>query len=55
VETLKFIDIDTKEIYDFTVDEMIEEINRDRSGTWSDYNKYDWVEGMVHFTNWRKL
>jgi len=52
---LKFINVDTKEICDFTVDEMIEEINRDRSGTWSDYNKHDWKDGMVNFTNWRKL
>jgi len=32
---------------------ILREINRDRSGTWSPYNKRDWKDGLEAFTEFR--
>ena len=40
-------------LYKMTVVEILEEINRDRSPEWTDYDASDWVEGMNEFTTWR--
>lgn len=33
-----------------TVDEILSEINRDRSEDWIDYDESDWREGMEQWT-----
>jgi hypothetical protein len=36
-----------KEMFFWTVDDILLEINRDRSDGWIDYNKSDWEEGWL--------
>jgi hypothetical protein len=37
----------TKELVSWTVEEILEEINRDRSDDWTPYTKNDWVDGLA--------
>jgi len=37
--------IETGAIENWTVEEIVNEINRDRSGGWQDYTKEDWKDG----------
>ena len=32
------------------LDDILEEINRDRSEEWTDYDETDWREGLAEFT-----
>ena len=50
---IKFKNTETGLIHKFTINEMIKDINRDRSEDWQDYDLSDWKEGMEHFTEWR--
>jgi len=36
-----------------TLEEILAEINRDRSGEWTDYDETDWKEGLTEWTDWR--
>ena len=36
----------------WTLPETLEEINRDRSDEWSDYDEWDWKEGLDTFTEY---
>ena len=36
-----------------SISQIIEEINRDHSDAWLDYDEYDWLEGMYEWTSWR--
>ena len=36
-----------------SVGEILEEINRDRSDSWEDYDEDDWLEGMNQWTSLR--
>jgi len=36
----------------WTLPEILEEINRDRSDEWSDYDEWDWKEGLDNFTEY---
>ena len=44
-KTYKVLYIEENEIHDWTIDDILNQINRDRSGKWTDYNKSDWREG----------
>jgi len=33
-----------------SIQEVLEEINRDRSEEWTDYDESDWEEGLATFT-----
>lgn len=35
-----------------TLPELLNEINRDRSDSWTDYDESDWQEGLEHFTDY---
>ena len=37
--------IETGEIREWTLEDILNEINRDRSSGWSDYDEMDWFEG----------
>ena len=37
-------------LYCWTVKEILEEVNRDRSNEWTDYDESDWQEGLEEFT-----
>lgn len=42
---IKVKDLTTQEIYEWTIEDVLEEINRDRSSEWTDYDESDWEEG----------
>jgi hypothetical protein len=42
--------IRTDEYVTMSLDEILEEINRDRSEEWQDYDETDWQEGLDVFT-----
>jgi len=42
---IKLKDIDTGKIYSWSLSQVIQEINRDRSESWADYDKSDWLQG----------
>ena len=37
--------LETNEIQEWTLADILNEINRDRSGGWTDYDETDWEEG----------
>ena len=45
MKTYKLKQIDTEEVTEWTVKDILEEINRDRSDDWSPYDESDWREG----------
>ena len=45
MKTYQVKDIETGKIYSWTLSQVIEEINRDRSEDWTAYNQSDWREG----------
>ncbi len=36
----------------WTLPQILEDINRDRSESWSDYDESDWKEGLYFFTEY---
>jgi hypothetical protein len=38
-------DTETNKTFQWTLTEVLAEINRDRSGDWQDYDQTDWREG----------
>lgn len=47
--TFQILNLETQETFTWTLTEVLEEINRDRSDEWTDYNKEDWQEGWNHW------
>lgn len=45
----------TGEIVALSLDEILEEINRDRSDEWTKYDKTDWKEGLEEFTEYEYI
>jgi hypothetical protein len=43
------VDKEQYEEYYWSVDEILEEINRDRSGDWTDFDHSDWKDGWLGF------
>ena len=41
----KILYVDEHECHEWTLEEIIEYINRDRSNEWTDYDETDWREG----------
>jgi uncharacterized protein with von Willebrand factor type A (vWA) domain len=50
-KTYKIQDIETGEILNWTIDEILNEINRERSHDWSDYNQSDWKQGWLEWVD----
>lgn len=48
--TLKDIEYNTT--FTMSLAEILEEINRDRSDDWVEYDTDDWREGLYEFTSW---
>lgn len=49
-------DVNTGEQVTFnSIAEVLEEINRDRSEDWTDYDKTDWQEGLEEFTEYKLI
>lgn len=51
---MKFKDINTGQIFDFSIDQILEEINRNRSEEWMNYDKTDWQDGL-EWTDFRLI
>tara|TARA_R100000951_G_scaffold114120_1_gene117696 strand:- start:10755 stop:10943 length:189 start_codon:yes stop_codon:yes gene_type:complete len=45
MKTYKILYIEENEIHEWSLQEIIEYINADRSNEWTDYNESDWKEG----------
>lgn len=47
----KFIvqDVLNGTLYEWTIDDILGEINRDRSEKWTDYDETDWKEGWYEW------
>ena len=43
--------IETGEIQEWSLDAILDEINRDRSGSWTDYDETDWLEGWLEWVD----
>jgi len=46
---MKIQELSTGKIMDWTIEQILEEINRDRSEGWTPYNKDDWREGWLEW------
>jgi hypothetical protein len=44
-DTWRFKTIETGKEFEWTVEEILSEINRDHSEYWTNYNEHDWLEG----------
>ena len=42
-------DIESGKVNLWSIDQIVDEINRDRSETWKPYDKSDWIEGWSHW------
>lgn len=42
---MKIRNLENNQITDWTIEEMLIEINRDRSESWTNYNESDYLEG----------
>jgi hypothetical protein len=45
--------VETGRIHRWSLPTILREINRDRSGEWTPYNRRDWKEGLAEFTEFR--
>ena len=43
---LKFANREYGDVAEWNIHEVLEEINRDRSDEWTDYDESDWLEGL---------
>lgn len=44
-------DLETGKIFQWSIADMLVEINRDRSEGWLDYNETDWQEGWFEWVD----
>ena len=45
MDNIKVRDVETRKVLTWTLNKVLEEINRDRSEDWTDYDASDWREG----------
>jgi len=45
MDNIKVRDVETRKVLTWTLNQVLEEINRDRSEDWTDYDTSDWREG----------
>ena len=48
-------DVEDGAIYLMTLPMILEEINRDRSEGWTNYDETDWREGLAQFTTYEVI
>jgi len=48
-------DVEDGSIYLMTLPMILEEINRDRSEGWTNYDETDWREGLAQFTTYEVM
>lgn len=54
-KTYKIRDVEDGSIYTMTLPMILEEINRDRSDGWTNYDETDWREGLAEFTTYEVI
>ena len=51
----KIRDVEDGSVYNMTLPMVLEEINRDRSDEWMNYDETDWREGLAEFTTYEVI
>ena len=51
----KIRDVEDGSVYNMTLPMILEEINRDRSDEWMQYDETDWREGLAEFTTYEVI
>ncbi len=51
----KIRDVEEGFIYMMTLPMILEELNRDRSDKWANYDETDWREGLAEFTTYEVM
>ena len=51
----KIRDVEDGSVYNMTLPMILEEINRDRSDEWMNYDETDWREGLAEFTTYEVM
>lgn len=46
---VRVLNLETRAIKNWSIEEVLKEINRDRSEMWQDYDPSDWREGWLEF------
>jgi hypothetical protein len=49
IHTYQVKDLNTNKVFDWTLEDILKEINRDNSEGWEAYNKADWREGWYEW------
>lgn len=47
---VRVLNLETKAVENWSIEEVLKEINRDRSEIWQDYDSSDWREGSITVT-----
>jgi hypothetical protein len=55
VKKYKLKNINTNEIVYLSLEEILNDINRDRSQNWTNYDETDWQEGLEEFTEFELM
>lgn len=51
----KIRDVEDGSVYNMTLPMILEELNRDRSDKWMNYDETDWREGLAEFTTYEVI
>ena len=51
----KIRDVEDGSVYLMTLPMILEELNRDRSEEWPNYDETDWREGLAEFTTYEVM
>ena len=54
-KTYKIRDVEDGSVYNMTLPMILEELNRDRSEEWTDYDETDWREGLAEFRTYEVI
>lgn len=46
---VRVLNLETRAVENWSIEEVLKEINRDRSEMWQDYDSSDWREGWLEF------
>ena len=55
VKLYKLQNVNTGKIVEWTLKDILKEINRDRSDDWQPYDEFDWQEGLEVFTEYKVI
>ena len=55
IKVYKIRDVEDGTVYPMTLPMILEELNRDRSENWANYDETDWREGLAEFTTYEVM